>query len=341
LRQLTRDCRSHNAGIISILIYSAPHPFSGQYYIAVTFYVLNIVLFCIFLLLSIARYVMYPWVGLLMLQHPVQSLFIGTFPMGLATIVNATALIAVPAYGDWAVELTFALWWIDAILSVLSCYGITFLMFNYHKASLNTMTAAWLLPIVPLVVVAASGGLVAGVVSSNRATVVLCASWAMEGTGIGLTILILSFYFHRLMLHKLPGNEVIISAFLPLGPLGQGAFGIMEMGIQARTLFDSQTTFTSVQNSGEILYVGSMLVGLILWGWGTFWLFHGVTCLMARALEGSIPFNMGVGTRMPGHAILSAHCTRQSILTHPFLSLFLPEPVVGIHLPSRLVSPVS
>ena len=160
--------------------------------------------------------------------------------------------------------------------------------------SVDTMTAAWLLPIVPAVVTAASGGLVVSVLKNpNTAMVILTTSWILWGAGIGLTLLVLAFYFHRLMLHKLPPREVIISAFLPLGPLGQGSFGIMQMGIVARELFDSKTSFTSVQNSGEMIYVGSMLLGLVLWGFGSFWLFHGITCLLKRSLEGSIKFNMG------------------------------------------------
>ena len=281
-------------GIISILLYSAPHQFNGQHIIATVFFVLNIVLFCIFFLLSVLRYILYPWVAKLMLYHSAQSLFIGTFPMGLSTIINAIVLIAVPAYGDWAINLAQALWWIDVAVTVASAYGVTYLMFNIHTASVDTMTAAWLLPIVPAVVTAASGGLVASVLQNpNTAMIILTTSWILWGAGIGLTLLVLAFYFHRLMLHKLPPREVIISAFLPLGPLGQGSFGIMQMGIVARDLFDSKTSFTSVQNSGEMIYVGSMLLGLILWGFGSFWLFHGITCLLKRSLEGSIKFNMG------------------------------------------------
>lgn len=280
-------------GIVSIVIYSMPHQFVGQEIIATVVYVLNIVLFCIFFIITCLRYTLYPWVGKLMLKHSVQSLFIGTFPMGLATIVNATVLIAVPTYGDWAIELAFALWWIDVGITVASCYGVTFAMFQLHSMAVDTMTAAWLLPIVPAVVAAASGGLVAGVVSPARAMVVLCTSWALWGVGMGLSVLVLAFYFHRLVLHKLPAREVVISAFLPLGPLGQGSFGIIQMGTVARQLFDQHTTFTSVANVGETLYVCSVLVGLIIWGFGTFWLFHGVTCLLSRMMEGSIKFNMG------------------------------------------------
>ena len=40
-----------------------------------------------------------------MIRHPAQSLFLGTFPMGLATIVNMIVFVCVPAWGPWTIQL--------------------------------------------------------------------------------------------------------------------------------------------------------------------------------------------------------------------------------------------
>jgi hypothetical protein len=40
-----------------------------------------------------------------MIRHPTQSLFLGTFPMGLATIINMVVFVCVPAWGDNFVRL--------------------------------------------------------------------------------------------------------------------------------------------------------------------------------------------------------------------------------------------
>ncbi len=214
-----------------------PHRFEGQTIIATIFYVLNIILFLVFLALSVARYTLYPWVWMRMLTHSGQSLFVGTFPMGLATIINATVLIAVPAYGNWAIQLAWALWWIDVALSVLTCFGVPMMMFHVHTISLDKMTAAWLLPIVPTVVAAASGALVSTTLSPEHAFITLMVSYALWGVGMSLSFLVMAIYIHRLAVHKLPTSEVIVSAFLPLGPLGQGAFGIIEMSQSGRTVY--------------------------------------------------------------------------------------------------------
>jgi hypothetical protein len=40
-----------------------------------------------------------------MIRHPAQSLFLGTFPMGLATIINMIIFVCAPSWGNWAVYL--------------------------------------------------------------------------------------------------------------------------------------------------------------------------------------------------------------------------------------------
>jgi hypothetical protein len=43
--------------------------------------------------------------------------------MALCTVINATALLVVPASGRWAVHLVHVLWWVDVALTVLSSFG--------------------------------------------------------------------------------------------------------------------------------------------------------------------------------------------------------------------------
>lgn len=87
-----------------------------------------------------------------MIRHPVQSLFVGTFPMGLATIINMIVFVCVPAWDFWATTLAWTLWWIDAVISVMTCFYLPFVIIHVHESGLSKMTAAWLLPIVSTIV---------------------------------------------------------------------------------------------------------------------------------------------------------------------------------------------
>ena len=94
-----------------------------------------------------------------------------------------------------------------------------------HEAQLSTMTAAWLLPIVSTIVAAASGSIVANVLPNpQHALWTLTVSNILWGTGVPLAMFTLVLYFQRLTIYKLPPREVIVSVFLPLGPLGQGTY---------------------------------------------------------------------------------------------------------------------
>ena len=92
-------------GIVSILLHNLPYNGTWLYWISVVIFALNVALFILFLFVSLLRYMLYPEIWVVMIQHPTQSLFLGTFPMGLATIINMVVFVCVPAWGPGTVTL--------------------------------------------------------------------------------------------------------------------------------------------------------------------------------------------------------------------------------------------
>jgi tellurite resistance protein TehA-like permease len=92
-------------GIVSILLHNLPYNGIWLYWISIVIFCLNILLFVLFTLISIVRYTLYPEIWRVMIRHPAQSLFLGTFPMGLATIINMIIFVCVPAWGYRFVQL--------------------------------------------------------------------------------------------------------------------------------------------------------------------------------------------------------------------------------------------
>lgn len=280
-------------GIVSLLL----HTFSTTWtdhqsslnILSVIFFTLNVLLFCLILSISVARYVLYPATWSLMLQHPVQSLFLGTLPMGFATIVNMFTLVCVPAWGGVTPYIAWAMWWADAILSLACCFGLPYQMMTKHKTRHDTMTAAWLLPIVAPIVAASSGALVADALPNpQHALTTIVASYVLWGAGLPLAFVVLAIYFHRLAIYKLPPNEVLVSVFLPLGPLGQGGYAIMQLGRLAMKVFPETGTLHPF--AGDVLYIVGFGVAIVLWGFGLVWLFFALGAILGR---GKLPFNMG------------------------------------------------
>ncbi|PTU16887.1 hypothetical protein P175DRAFT_0541584 [Aspergillus ochraceoroseus IBT 24754] len=276
-------------GIVSILLNTLPYNARWLYWISVVIFAFNVLLFAIFLALTITRYVLYPHVFHIMVTHPAQSLFLGTLPMGFATIINMFCFVCVPAWGEWARYFAWAMWIVDAVVSVLTCFGIPFVMMTRKtEISLSSMAAGWLLPIVACVVAAASGAIVAEVLPDPQyALGTLIASYVLWGVGVPLALMVITIYLMRLFLYKLPPKAVIVSTFLPLGPLGQGGYGIQKLGSVAQTIFPQTSTLSA--GAGEIFYDLGFLVGLILWSFGLLWLFFAIGSIIRCK---KFPFNL-------------------------------------------------
>jgi tellurite resistance protein TehA-like permease len=184
-----------------------------------------------------------------------------------------------------------------------------------HKFADETMTAAWLLPVVAPIVAAASGAVVASALPNvEHALWTIITSYVLWGTGVPLAFVVLVIYFHRLAVYKLPPQEVIVSVFLPLGPMGQGGYGIMQLGKVAMEVFPKANMLHP--SAGEILYVTGFGVAIILWGFGLVWLFFA----LASISRSKFPFNMGWwGTSSP-------ICANSAILK-----------LIRLHVPNRSI----
>lgn len=113
--------------------------------------------------------------------------------------------------------------------------------------------------------------------------------WGMA-TPLAMTILVI--YYQRLALHKLPPREVVVSSFLPLGPLGMGGYTIMYLGRVSRDTFP-RVDFLHLPNltlAGDVLYILGVFVALIMWGFGLCWLIFALATIYSTR---PFPFNMG------------------------------------------------
>lgn len=277
-------------GLVAVLLKTFPWEADWLYWLSVIVFCLNVALFITFSLVSLMRYTVWPEIWWVMLHHPNQALFVGAVPMSLSTIVNMIVLVCVPAWGPWTRYFAWGLWMADAVLSLASAIYMPFLLIKQpQEASLRAMTALQLLPVVATVVAAASSGLVASILPHpQQALATVLAGYVLWGIGVPSAMMILVIYYQRLAVHKLPPREIIVSTFLPLGPLNMGAFGLMQLGNVALRLFPRTNTILPL--AGEIIYTVSVLVGIVLWAFSLLWLFFAVASIVRSK---RFPFNMG------------------------------------------------
>ena len=99
--------------------------------LSVTFFFLNLLLFMLFCCASALRYWRFPGVWDAMLRHPVQSLYLGTFPMGALTLIGVATSVLHGECGFGGRGFLYTLWgfwWVDVALSALCCWGILYVM---------------------------------------------------------------------------------------------------------------------------------------------------------------------------------------------------------------------
>ena len=117
-----------STGVTSILLHQLPYNGSWLRIISTVFFVLNLFLFLLFTFITCLRYTLYPRIFPAVLRHPHQSLFLATFPVGLATLINMIVLVCAPVWGHgWAI-FAWVLWWIDSVMALIACFHLMYNM---------------------------------------------------------------------------------------------------------------------------------------------------------------------------------------------------------------------
>ncbi|KAI7824538.1 voltage-dependent anion channel-domain-containing protein [Kickxella alabastrina] len=264
-------------GSVGILIHNFPYQWSPLRYIGMAIALFNLLLFLVISVLFVIRLVKYrDLYDILMSPH---------------TLISSLVIMLARYDLHWVPTLALVLWCIDVALSVLSSMIIPFTVFSHQKHTLETMSATLLLPVVPNVVAATAGAIVASAYTGNTATVIILTSYVLWGMGMGIAMMLVTAYLIRLTMFKLPPKESMASMLIPLGPLGQSSYGIQQLGVQALRVFPSE--FPQIEYLGNMLYGIGFFFGLLLWALASWWLTLGIYSAIYTRVRGPVPFNLG------------------------------------------------
>ncbi|WP_295487511.1 TDT family transporter [uncultured Pseudomonas sp.] len=250
---------------------------------------LTVALFIVFCVLYSARWLLFFDEARRIFGHSTVSMFFGTIPMGLATILNGGLVFGLARWGEGLLPWIEALWWLDVALALLCGVAIPYLMFTCQEHSIDQMTAVWLLPVVAAEVAAASGGLLVPHLADPQAQfLVLVTSYVMWAVSLPVAFSILTILMLRMALHKLPPANMAASSWLALGPIGTGALGMLLLGGDAPGVFAAN----GLGAMGEVARGLGLVAGMVLWGAGLWWLLTAVL-ITVRYLRHGMPFNLG------------------------------------------------
>ena len=291
VRQFTPNwfTASMGTGILAIGLALVPLPVPTLKEAGEALWLFNIGLFALFSALYLARWLLFPQEAARVFGHSVVSMFFGAIPMALATIINGFLVFGPARFGAGpSVAVAQALWWIDVAMSLACGVAIPFLMFTRQRHAMEQMTAVWLLPVVAAEVAAASGGLLATHLPAGDAFTVLVTSYVLWAYSVPIALSILVILVLRMALHQLPHASMAASSWLALGPIGTGSLGLLLLGADAPTIFAAH----GLAALGPVAQGLGVVGGLLLWGYGVWWVLLGVL-VTARYLRQGLPFNLG------------------------------------------------
>ncbi len=291
IRQFTPNwfAATMGTGVLALALAQLPVAMPALHAFAEALWLFNIALFLLFTAVYTARWVLFFDEARRIFGHSTVSMFFGTIPMGLATIINGFLVFGLPRWGEGVIHLAEVLWWLDVAMSLACGVLIPYMMFTRQEHSIDQMTAVWLLPVVAAEVAAASGGLLAPhLTDAHSQLVVLVTSYVLWAFSLPVAFSILTILLLRMALHKLPHENMAASSWLALGPIGTGALGMLVLGGDAPLIFAAN----GMPGVGEIASGLGLVAGITLWGFGLWWMLMALL-ITVRYLRAGIPFNLG------------------------------------------------
>lgn len=163
---------------------------------------------------------------------------------------------------------------------------------NHDIAS---MSAVWILPVVTLVVAASAGGLLAIALKPHSQLQALWTSSfsiVMVLIGLSLAVMMITIYLLRLIIHGPPDVTLSLSAFLVLGPFGQGGYCMLINGQVLSELFQ-EMQFPQNQMTGQMVFTVCFCAAYTLFSMAVAWILL-ACCSIGSGFRGHRePFSIG------------------------------------------------
>lgn len=246
-------------GITSVALYDYPYPALWLKVCGCIMWAIAIFFFLSTTVLFVVSLIYYPSHWSRVHRDPDVAPFMGCYAMGYTTLINFLYGL-VGTRHNWIIAL-WVLWWISVALSVYTAC-ITFYMAFLakkngakNKLSPSRLNMTILMPVVTLTVAASSGGKITPLLTRiGHKIVTLVVSYIMWLVAVCLAFVIIAVNFWKLFVHKVPDTKLMFTTFLPVGLLGQAAYGILLFGDNIYQLLSDHTD--TIASSGYLTYMG-------------------------------------------------------------------------------------
>ncbi|TFK75458.1 hypothetical protein BDN72DRAFT_892400 [Pluteus cervinus] len=286
---------------------------------ALVLFLLNLVLFIIISSMTVARFMSYPELFLKSLRHPIQGYYIGAFSIAVSNIIDGAVFVnrAFHFGGKGFLYTLWGFWWANLGIALVTTFAMLYIMYERIRLqvipnsshirsstphhSLDVVLCLWVFPVITLVVVSAAGGSVALSLISHsecHALATTAVSFSALIIGLSLTLLMLTDYFLRLLIHGVPKGSLVLSSFLILSPLGEGGFSFLINGENLSVLMSREPqkweALPFPRLFGQIIFVSCLALAWTLWSFALAWttISSGSLYIATIGRKSRIPFSL-------------------------------------------------
>jgi C4-dicarboxylate transporter/malic acid transport protein len=309
-------------GIVANAAILLPHHAPGQRGFALVVWMLAVVLLASLLAATAIHWRRHPEIARRHALNPAMAPFYGAPPMAFMTVGAGTLLVGHDLIGmRAAIGVDAVLWTLGTLGGLIASGAVPFLMFTRHENAPESAFAAWLMPIVPPMVSAATGaGLVAHLPAGQPRLTMLLALYAMFGLSLFASLVTITIVWSRLVFHHVGPARLVPTLWIVLGPLGQS--------ITAANLLANVAPGVIHEPYATTLQATGVVYGVPVWGFAVLW-FAIAAAVTLRTARAGLPFSLTwwsftfpVGTCVTGTSELAVH-TGSSALAWLAVALFV------------------
>ena len=214
------------------------------------------------------------------------------------------ALVCPHSFGRGWGTAAYVLAWIDVGITFVTCVGLPYIFLWCTAPGIDGMPPTVLLPAIAAIATAATCGVVtfAAGLSPRAQVPMIIVGYVLLGLGLPFALSLIVIFIARLFNGAWPPRSKAALQYVLVGPLGQASYAFQILGTSAASpgigsfgAYNKGHFIT--ENDGRIVEAVSILIGLILWGYGAFWL------LFSLAESIHLAFFKGGGMRDMGYNI--------------------------------------
>ena len=294
-------------GILAVAAASLPQQFPGFRAAATVGWALTAFLLVVLSVATALHWIFHRATARRHHLDPVMAHFYGAPPMAMLTVGAGTLLLG----SDWigeraAVDVDWVLWFGGTLTGLLSAVAVPYLTFTRHRVEDQSAFGGWLMPVVPPMVSATTGGMLLPHAPEGQARLtLLMACLGMFGLSLLASFVIITLIWRRLAIHKIGPARMVPTLWIVLGPLGQSITAANMLGGNAHLAIGAPYS--------QALAAFGVVYGVPVWGFAALW--AGIaTMITLRAVREHMPFSLTwwsftfpVGTCVTGTSGLAAH----------------------------------